>query len=79
MIAYSGALDQEEKSMEELRKVQSGMKCEWLRWGRWHREMNRDQIMEDSAYYGKGLWKQSAVNVPQAQLDLYFTKLSASK
>ena len=42
MIAYSGALDQEEKSMEELRKAQSGMKCEWLRRGRWHRERNRD-------------------------------------
>lgn len=26
MIAYSGALDQEEKSMEELRKAQSGVK-----------------------------------------------------
>ena len=35
--------------------------------------------MEDSACYGKGLWKQAAVNVLQAQLDLYFTKLSASK
>lgn len=31
--------------------------------------------MEDSACYGKGLWKQAAVNVLQAQLDLYFTKL----